>query len=362
MLITEPTVEEQTANKKIISLTVSLVVMLVIGLIAAIVGVLANLKEEPELIAKIVAVGEQNDPKMEKKTVMKQVKQASAASAASPIAKMIRANTTAKIVAPKVTRVSDGPLGLGEGDFGDGFGAGGGGMGSGASFFGTKSRGRRFLFVLDHSASMSQGQIDLRDSELEKALKALPANVQYNVILFAGGCLFAEKGWGYTNGGRGLNYSITGPKDATYPFKGRSAGDFEFEGPDSKLPKSNWLPATKVNVKNTMEFVRGGVGKFFGTDWGLALKTGMNMSPPPDTVFFMSDGTGGNDPKPILSYNKKMGNAKINTFAMQTKQGANQFNDIAKGSGGKFVIVLKGGETIDGADYLKDPGKYSGKL
>ncbi len=361
MLLTEPTAQEKNGSKKTVAITVAVVVHVVLLLVFALVGIYVSRDTEPELVAKVVAVGTQNEPKMQKKTVMKQVKQASAASAASPIAKMIRSNTTARIVAPKVTRVTDGPLGLGEGDFGDGFGSGSGGMGSGASFFGSKSTGRRFMFVLDHSASMSNAQVELRDQELEKALKALPSSVQYNVILFAGGCLYAEKGWGLTNGGSGLSYSATGPGGKSYPFKGRSAGDFEFDGPDSGLPTSKWLPATKVNVKHTMEFVKG-IKKFFGTDWGLALKTAMNIEPAPDTIFFMSDGTGGNAPQPILSYNKKNGNAKINTFAMQTKQGAAQFNEIAEKSGGKFMIVTKDGDTIDGKDYLKDPQKYAGKL
>ncbi|MGY8641047.1 MAG: hypothetical protein ACKVJU_08135 [Verrucomicrobiales bacterium] len=361
MLLTDPTIEEKNGSKKTVAITVAVVVNVVLLLIFALIAIVVNTEEEPELIAKVVAIGPEEQPKMKKKTVMKQVKQASAASAASPIAKMLRANTTARIVAPKVTRVSDGPLGLGEGDFGDGFGAGSGGMGSGASFFGMKTSGKRFMFVLDHSASMSNQQVELRDRELEKALKALPATVQYNVILFAGGCLYAEKGWGLTNGGGGLNYSVTGPGDKSYPFKGKSAGDFEFDGPDSGLPKSKWLPATKLNVKHTMEFIKG-IKKFFGTDWGLALKTAMNIEPAPDTIFFMSDGTGGNSPAPILSYNKKMGSAKINTFAMQTKQGAAQFNEIAEKSGGKFMIVTKDGDAIDGAKYLKDPGKFAGKL
>ena len=29
---------------------------------------------------------------------------------------------------------------------------------------------------------------------------------------------------------------------------------------------------------------------------------------------------------------------------------------------GEFVIVLKGGKTIKGEEYLKNPGKYNGQL
>ena len=37
-------------------------------------------------------------------------------------------------------------------------------------FFGGKSTGKRFLFVLDHSASMKKHQVELRNKELDRAL------------------------------------------------------------------------------------------------------------------------------------------------------------------------------------------------
>ena len=364
MLVTENSPSDpKKSTRKVTSLTVALVVHLVLLIIAALIVISTKQKPEPEIVAKVVGPTESAAPQMEKKAVMKQIEQASSSSAASPIAKMIRANTTAKIAAPEVTKVSDGPLGLGEGDFGSGFGSGsGGGMGSGATFFGSKSTGKRFLFVLDHSASMRDNQIELRDKELEKALSALPASVQYQVILFAGGALFAQEGWRYDNGGRGRSYNVIGPDDKKYPFRSVSgAGDWEFDGPDSKMPREKWLPATKSNVRKTMEFIRE-IKKFFGTDWGVALTMGHLMDPAPDVIFFMADGTGGNAPAPILALNKKTGRPKINMFAMQTKAGAQQFNEIAEGTRGEFVIVIRGGDTIKGKDYFKDPGKYAADL
>ncbi len=142
MLLTDLKAVEKNGAKKTVAVTVAIAVHVVLAIIFLLVTFLVPLDNEPELIAKVAPVTKDNEPKMQKKTVMKQVKQASAASAASPIAKMIRANTTAKIVAPKVTRVTDGPLGLGEGDFGDGFGSGSGdGMGSGATMFGGATAG-----------------------------------------------------------------------------------------------------------------------------------------------------------------------------------------------------------------------------
>tara|TARA_R110002096_G_scaffold403088_2_gene600588 strand:- start:1726 stop:2058 length:333 start_codon:yes stop_codon:yes gene_type:complete len=101
---------------------------------------------------------------------------------------------------------------------------------------------------------------------------------------------------------------------------------------------------------------------FWGTDWVAALKMGHLMDPPPDVIFFMADGTGGNSPPPILSINSKMGKPPINMVAMQTTQGIKEFAEIAKKTKGSFTIVDKKGKPIDGFDYMDNPGKYKGRL
>ena len=101
---------------------------------------------------------------------------------------------------------------------------------------------------------------------------------------------------------------------------------------------------------------------FAGTDWELALRIGHLMEPPPDVIFFMSDGTGGNAPAPILSFNAKHGKPVINTVAMQTTQGIKEFATIAEKTKGSFTIVDKNGKPIDGFEYLKNPGKFKGRL
>lgn len=347
--------KQEQAGKKATSLFISLFVLVIFAAIAYLIAVMPERKDEPQIIAQVVAAEESTEVKMEKQQVAKQASAASSA-AASSVANMIRSQSTAMIAAPEVTTFSDGPIGLGEGDFGSGFGAGSGdGMGSGASFFGGGAKGRRFLFVLDHSASMKPNQIDLRNKELEKTLKTL-RGVQYHVLLFAGGAYYAEKGWSVQS-----NTVIKGPGNKTYRFDQKAISNFDFIGSKSNLPKTPWLQASASNTKKTMDFIKS-VRKFGGTDWGMALEIAHAMQPPPDVIFFMADGTGGNTPAPILANNKKNGSPVINTVAMQTKNGAAQFSAVAKGTGGKFTIVDKAGKPIDGDDYLKNPGKFNGRL
>lgn len=348
------------AGSKVVSILVAVAVHLIIALIALLVVILPSSKEEPEIVAAM-APPSAKKREMQKKNVVKQTKKTSASSAAAaPIAQLMRASAMAKISMPNVTKTSKGPLGMGDADFGTGgFGSGGDGLGSGASFFGGSSTGNRFLFIIDHSGSMKANQVALRNKEVERALKSLKG-VQYQVILFAGGGYYAWPGWS-TGPRKGKDVEVKGPK-SSYKFVSKGGyDDYDFRGADSKLPREAWVDANPANVKKTMGIIKKHP-LFVGTDWELALRIGHLMEPAPDVIFFMSDGSGGNAPAPILSFNSKHGKPVINTVAMQTIQGMKEFAEIAKRTEGSFTIVDKKGKPIDGFDYQKNPGKYRGRL
>lgn len=349
------------AGSKMVAILVAVAVHLIIALIALLVVILPSSKDEPEIVAAM-APPSTKKREMQKKNVVKQTKKTSASSAAAaPIAQLMRASAMAKISMPNVTKTSKGPLGMGDADFGSGgFGSGGAGLGSGASFFGGSSTGNRFLFIIDHSGSMKANQVALRNKEVERALKSLKG-VQYQVILFAGGGYYAWPGWSAKGVARTKNVEVVGPK-GSYTFVSKNGySDYDFRGAESRLPREGWVEANAANVKKTMDIIKKHP-LFVGTDWGLALQIGHLMEPPPDVIFFMSDGTGGNAPAPILAFNAKHGKPVINTVAMQTVQGMKEFSEIAKKTEGSFTIVDKNGKPIDGFDYQKNPGKYKGRL
>lgn len=347
-------------GSKLTAIFVAVAVHLIIALIALIVVILPSSKDEPEIVA-VMAPPSAKKREMQKKNVVKQTKKTSAsAAAAAPIAQLMRASAMAKISMPTVTKTSTGPLGMGDADFGSGgFGSGGDGLGSGASFFGGSSTGNRFLFIIDHSGSMKANQVSLRNNEVERALKSLKG-VQYQVILFAGGGYYAWPGWS-TGPRKGMDVEVKGPKGSYKFVSKRGYADYDFRGADSKLPREAWVDSTPANVKKTMDIIKKHP-LFVGTDWELALRIGHLMTPPPDVIFFMSDGSGGNAPAPILAFNRKHGKPVINTVAMQTIQGMKEFAEIAKRTEGSFTIVDKKGKPIDGFDYQKNPGKYKGRL
>lgn len=255
-------------------------------------------------------------------------------------------------------------IGMGDATMGMGFGSSmtfGTGGGSSAMFFGSKSSGERFLFVLDASISMQPNQVKLRDDELAKTLKTL-RGVDYHVMLFAGGAYFAEKGWGMkSTAGKFGPTEFFGPK-GEYNFKAKSLYEHSLAKADSSFPAPKWIKATSSTTRKSIQFVKESK-RFSGTDWDNALELAHLMKPAPDVIFFMSDGL---DRKlnisSILSNSKRKGRPKINCIAMQTDNGKESFAEIAKGSRGTFTIVDKDGESIDGFDYIKDPEKYKGRL
>ncbi|MEM9281344.1 MAG: hypothetical protein AAGA96_05925 [Verrucomicrobiota bacterium] len=359
LVLTENDGPPPQAGKKATAIVLAIVVHVVIALIAMLVVILPANRDEPEIVAAVIAPPSQKQ-EMQKKNVVKQTKKTTAsAAAAAPMAQLMRANAMAKLSLPNVTRTSKGPLGLGDADLGSGgFGSGTGGLGSGASFFGGTSTGKRFLFVIDHSKSMSNTQVRLRNDELEKALKSLEG-VEYQVILFAGGGYYGFPGWSVEK--KGKDNVVRGEGEA-YRFRQRDgAGDYDFDGADSRLPKTEWLASNPSNVSKTMKFIKG-EELFIGTDWGVALDIAHRMEPAPDVIFFMADGTGGNAPSPILATNRKFGRPVINTVAMQTKSGMKEFAELARETKGSYTIVDKRGKAIDGFEYMKSPEKFKGRL
>jgi hypothetical protein len=161
MLDTSDSAQPADRNKKVSAVTVAILVHVGLAILFMFIAVSFSKDADPQIVARVATVKTKTEPKMEKKTVMKQVKQTSSASAASPIARMIRANTVARIAAPEVTKVSDGPLGLGEGDFGDGFGngSGGGGMGTGTTMFGSRGGGPLIGRLYDMKQNRERNQV-----------------------------------------------------------------------------------------------------------------------------------------------------------------------------------------------------------
>lgn len=190
-----------------------------------------------------------------------------------------------------------GPVGPGSPSSGGGLGIGGGA--GGTSFFGVGGRGSRFAYVVDVSGSMSQDdRLAIAFEELKRSIGALPDYASLLLLLFS---------------------------DRTFqpPFQ------------------NGYLRAMPGNVTRVKRWLDE-VGPMGGTDPSSSFELIFNMDPPPDIVFFLTDG----EIPPhiagwIASRNGREGKKRfpIHCIAFSPDAGQEPLRKIARESEGTFRAV-----------------------
>ena len=197
----------------------------------------------------------------------------------------------------------------------------------GCNFFTAKSSGRRFLFILDYSSSMSNAQLLVLKSHLIKALTQLNGKGEVALLFFAGPVWLPEQdgstvkeAWG--GGGK---YEHFDKKDMSRYY-----------------PTVRWFVPNKHNLEIVKKYICTShlVG---GTNWSHPFRIALEkMNPKPDVIFFMTDGSVGSSiSEQCLELVRKYGkNITINTIGFGITSGPLQ--DIASLSdGGQFIGYSK---------------------
>ena len=79
------------------------------------------------------------------------------------------------------------------------------------------------------------------------------------------------------------------------------------------------------------------------------------MDPPPNVIFFMTDGQTGNATATVEDISKmaRATKTKINTIAMMQPQAEKNMRELAESTGGEFSIVNQDGTVTKGDDLKK---------
>ena len=223
---------------------------------------------------------------------------------------------------------------IGEG-WGDNEGDGTGG--GGASFFGSYRKGKRVAYVVDFSGSMGSTAegggtfAQALKKELTESISNLPTGMYFTVIFFS------SRAWNLTT--EGDDYVANG-------WNGLGTA-----------PHTNWYPSNE-NIKKEVINRINSMPVAGGTMWYPGIKMAMSMNPPPSIVYLLSDG----EPRDGLSVTDEMkqinpGGTPIDTIAFEVPgEPAALLMDIAKMTGGKFVMVYKGErKTGRAAEALTNP-------
>lgn len=238
------------------------------------------------------------------------------------------------------------PAGMGTGGSGGGFGAGIG-RGGKFSFVGQTALGRRVVFVVDVSGSMSAvgngesiSRFDLLKKELIKSVNAIPMNTQYQILFFS------DFAWPHDE---------VDSRDVEALTKYR----WEIDPRDYKkvkIPPYRFIQATPFTIRETVDIIQRSDNPG-GTNWGAGLLMALNASPKPDVIFFMTDGLRSDEMgwvDIVTAENKRrLPATTIHTSAMQQPDAARELDNLARRNNGKFTVVLGDGKIVKGEDFFK---------
>lgn len=335
---------KSTISSGVISLLAVVIICLLLGFF-----LMPNiLKETP------VIVTYQSNVVEETKDVVKKVNNAVQRKPSAPsssMAKVIAANTNSPVSIPVPDQVTDvQTLDFGDGDdFGSGWGdgSGTGDGGGGASFFNQKVSAERIAYVIDYSMSMKGERDDLMRQELTKSVNGLSGNVKFQMIYFSGPAWVAGSempGYNHANG----KATVEGKGGHKYEWTGKGLFDWT---PKGKKQPAEWLDADLGNLKEAREIINDSPLSG-GTDWENPLLMAFDMEPPPQIVFFMTDGAvGGRDMMKLtddLASKAKKKGIVVNTIAMMEPKANQPMANLAKKTGGEFTIIDRNGKANPG--------------
>jgi len=169
---------------------------------------------------------------------------------------------------------------VGAGGVGVGFGPSVGGAsamaggGSSIPFFGLKMQARRIAFLLDYSGSMQGAFRSQMEKELEHCLQGLPQGSQILIIPWAG------PAW------------LVNQKASEIASKWKMIDGYDNFTIRSgeKLDTPQWITISPESIKETMKALKAQQALPGGTDWRSPFRYVMEATPPPDVIFFMTDG------------------------------------------------------------------------
>ena len=337
----EQALRHQRRVATVTSVVISILSVVLVGVILALI-LLPSIRIKANPIVTYTAE-QPEDEIIDRPEVTPQVqRQPSAPSSA--MSKVIASMTPSPVAVPvPEVDVPDPSLDFGDGDdFGEGWGSGSGfGTGSGGTtFFGQSVKAERIAYVIDYSASMrGQGREDLMRKELTDSVKKISARTKYALIFFAGPAWVAGDDVDWNKQGA----IVTGKGGHKFNWKSKGkANDWVHSG---KKEPVDWLEASKGQISKTRKIITE-TRLVWGTRWDNPLEMALDMDPPPQVIYFMTDGAASGSDKWARSVglNAKRKGITINCIAMMEPRAHKDMDDLAKRTGGQFTIVMKGGK------------------
>ncbi len=341
----ESALRRQRRNAKIASVVIAFLGIVLVMLLLGLILLPSFAKEIPVIVAyrpaHEAAPELLNDPRP---AIPQKRPEPPAPSMAS--SRMIVANAASTVAVPTpdidVTLPSD-MFGAGD-DFGSGWGAGegwgNGGGGGGTTFFNQKIQALRVAYVIDYSGSMRGAREKLMRDELARSVSSLGTPSKFQMIFFSGPAWI---------GGSAIDMA-PGNGEATITMDGRSYRWRRGGSPSRWQPTGNkqrveWIDATPESVEKAGQAILT-TPLSYGTEWEIPLEMAIGMTPAPQVIFFMTDGSVSGDMVKLaekLGRKARLRDIKVNTVAMMQPDAEAAMKELARRTGGQFSIVKAGG-------------------
>ncbi len=192
--------------------------------------------------------------------------------------------------------------GSGGAEVGEGVGAGAVGGGA-ASFFGVEARGTRFAYIVDVSGSMAGDRLRSLQGALSASIQGLGEGARFSIVLFSSDVV--------------------------------------------ALTRQGWVEATARSVRDMLILIRG-INASGGTNPLPAFELIYAMTPPPDAIYFMTDGIF-TSPEAVAQLIDRMnksggGRAPIHCITFVDRDAEEIMRVIARRSGGTYTHIGGGDE------------------
>jgi hypothetical protein len=336
---TEARLRQQRRLSFISSTVIGFLVVILVLLILSFLLLTPLFKETPTIVTY------QAQPPAEEELADRKIRDSverKPAAPASAMARVIAANTQAPVAVPvSDTAVTTPSVDFGDGDdFGNGWGGGGDGTGGGATFFNQRVKAQRVAYVIDYSQSMKGPREKLMRNELRKSVGGLLPGMSFQLIFFAGPAWVA-----------GNQVQMAGHRSATVTADrkkydwvcGGKAHDWE---PKGAKQQADWLTYDARSRKESLTLIDE-TSLVWGTNWEPALTMALAMDPPPEVVFFMTDGVTGGDAVALaksIAAKARGRKITINTVAMMEPRAEEAMKELAKRTEGQFTVIEAGGK------------------
>lgn len=171
-----------------------------------------------------------------------------------------------------------------------------GGAGGAASFFGIAGTGQRFAYIVDRSGSMTGPRLAQAKQELKRSLTSLPDYAKFYVVFYSS---------------------------------------------DMDIPpgQTSWFRAKKSQIKTVSRWINS-IPAEGGTEPAESFRAVFDLNPPPDVIFFLTDGRiSGQQALDISQMNSRGKKVIINTIAFDNNESQILLEELAKKTGGVFRFV-----------------------